>query len=147
MPRGDGVQGGSEREPLVVPPHWRHRVFLCRGLCVGIYQHAWVSAHWRIMCMLVGALSVSMYLSFVVCSCENFFVKCMYVFNVYFLVCLYMKTVYFLVCLYTKTLRPINIKQGKTTNPNNSFFLEKKKAARVGFEPTAHCLLGRCSNH
>ena len=26
-----------------------------------------------------------------------------------------------------KTLRPINIKQGKTTNPNNSFFSEKKK--------------------
>ena len=31
-----------------------------------------------------------------------------------------------------KTLRPINIKKGKTTNPNNSFFSEKKKrAARV----------------
>ena len=29
-----------------------------------------------------------------------------------------------------KTLRPINIKQGKTTNLNNSLFSEKKKAAR-----------------
>ena len=49
---------------------------------------------------------------------------------------------------YMKTLRPINRKQGKTTNPNNSFFLRKeKRAARVGFEPTTHCLLGRCSNH
>ena len=49
---------------------------------------------------------------------------------------------------YMKTLRPINIKQGKTTNPNNSFFSEKKKrAAQVGYEPTTHCLLGRCSNH
>ena len=28
---------------------------------------------------------------------------------------------------YMNTLRPINIKQGKTTNPNNSFFSEKKK--------------------
>ena len=26
-----------------------------------------------------------------------------------------------------KILRPINIKQSKTTNPNNSFFSEKKK--------------------
>ena len=26
-----------------------------------------------------------------------------------------------------KTLRPINIKQGKTTNSNNYFFSEKKK--------------------
>ena len=43
--------------------------------------------------------------------------------------------------------RPINRKKGKATNPNNSFFSEKKKAARVGFEPTTHCLLGRCSNH
>ena len=28
---------------------------------------------------------------------------------------------------YMKTLRPVNIKQGKKTNPNNSFFSEKKK--------------------
>ena len=51
-------------------------------------------------------------------------------------------------CVYMKTLRSINRKKGKATNPNNSFFSEKKKrAARVGFEPTTHCLLGRCSNH
>ena len=30
-------------------------------------------------------------------------------------------------CGHMKTPRPINIKQGKTTNPNNSFFSEKKK--------------------
>ena len=37
-----------------------------------------------------------------------------------------------------KTLS-INRKKGKATNPNNSFFSEKKKsAARVGFEPTTH---------
>ena len=28
---------------------------------------------------------------------------------------------------YMKTLRPINIKQGKITNQNNSFFSEKKE--------------------
>ena len=30
-----------------------------------------------------------------------------------------------LASVYMKTLRPINIKQGKTTNPNSSFFTEK----------------------
>ena len=34
---------------------------------------------------------------------------------------------YLLCSTCMKTLRPINTKQGKTTNPNNSFFSEKKK--------------------
>ena len=32
-----------------------------------------------------------------------------------------------------KTLRPINIKQGKTTNLNNTFFSEKKKEQLNGW--------------
>ena len=31
------------------------------------------------------------------------------------------------ILLCMETLRPINIKQGKTANPNNSFSLERKK--------------------
>ena len=34
---------------------------------------------------------------------------------------------YYIDGIYMKSLRPINIKQSKTTNPNNSFFSEKKE--------------------
>ena len=39
----------------------------------------------------------------------------------------YEKSISYLETIHMKTLRPINIKQGKSTNPNNSFFSEKKK--------------------
>ena len=41
----------------------------------------------------------------------------------------YMVYMYVCVCVHAcmETLRPINIKKGKATNPNNSFFSEKKK--------------------
>ena len=36
-------------------------------------------------------------------------------------------------------------KQGNTTNLNISFSMEnEKRAAQVGYEPTTHCLRGRC---
>ena len=39
-------------------------------------------------------------------------------------------------------------KQGNTTNLNISFSMEnEKRAAQVGFEPTAYCLRGRCSTN
>ena len=43
---------------------------------------------------------------------------------------------------YMQTLRPINIKQGKRTNPNISFFSEKKKSCSGGI-PTHDTLLAR----
>ena len=48
---------------------------------------------------------------------------------------------------YMKYLRPIYINQQEnTTNLNNSFSIENdKRAAQVELEPTAYCLLGRCS--
>ena len=49
---------------------------------------------------------------------------------------------------YMEPLRPINIKRARQLTQTTLFFLRKeKRAARVGFEPTTHCLLGRCSNH
>ena len=40
-----------------------------------------------------------------------------------------------------KTLRPINIKQGRQLTQTTLFSFLEKRAARVGFEPTTHCLL------
>ena len=63
------------------------------------------------------------------------------------------------VCVYTHTVHTyILTHTGMTTylHENSQTYkyktrqdkeLLRQRAARVGFEPTTHCLLGRCSNH